>query len=288
MTELVNIEGTELAVREWNIYSFKEYIKIKEEKPFTNMETGYLYIIEYKNDVKIGKTRRPYNRIKDLSKQCEFYSKGKTGRVAISCSHSNFDYNEKKLHEYFEKYRISNGELFKMKFEYAMEEIKNANLYFSNIVPQDSNENLYKMVNMLHGYTEVSQSEREYFFEKQSKYGFLESLAEFSKEKGIFYTLFSHIYHHVSQYFNLDYLWESYVSSEHILPDHKPIYLYQIFWFYPDVMEKIYDYLFGYQTEIMFKEFINFKSAEQIHFEEERKAWAKECLNRKKSKEETP
>ena len=66
MTELVNVEGTELAVREWNIYSFKEYIKIKEEKPFTNMETGYLYIIEYKNDVKIGKTRRPYNRIKDL------------------------------------------------------------------------------------------------------------------------------------------------------------------------------------------------------------------------------
>lgn len=147
---------------------------------------------------------------------------------------------------------------------------------------------IFPTVNMFHGYTEVSQSEREYFFKKQSKYGFLESLAEFSKEKGIFYTLFSYIYHYVSQYFNLDYLWESYVSSEHILPDHKPIYLYQIFWFYPDVMEKIYDYLFGYQTEIMFKEFINFKSAEQIHFEEERKAWAKECLNRKKSKEETP
>lgn len=78
---------------------------------------GYVYIFEWGNFTKIGRTANPYQRAKTLKRTAEKYGGVKTGRFAVSVGHSNFVKNEKKLHEHFAKYRMNGSELFSKSFD---------------------------------------------------------------------------------------------------------------------------------------------------------------------------
>lgn len=74
---------------------------------------GYVYALEWGDEVKIGCTRHIATRIKQLRKTAE-YGKVEVGRMAISPLHSNYTENEKVLHNIFQNVRVKGTELFKL------------------------------------------------------------------------------------------------------------------------------------------------------------------------------
>lgn len=82
---------------------------------------GYVYAIEMLNGVKIGRSKSPENRIKDLLR----YS-GITGvdvRRKISLKHNNYASSERTLHLKFKEFRVGKSELFLIPFEEASKAI---------------------------------------------------------------------------------------------------------------------------------------------------------------------
>lgn len=261
-----------LADNGWNVYSSQEYQKIQEEKPDMNdIRNGYVYIMEYNYKIKIGKTYQPFRRTVELLRQCAYYSDGMTGRIAISCAHENYNSNEKELHNYFCENKVLNGELFKLSFEYVLNQLVDLNMVFLPVKNIDLSSRADIIMDYFRDYNYVSQEEKRDFFKLQPKKGFIDALAEFSREKGNFHKLFSEIYNYIGRFYDLDTLWSQYMNSERIYhdPTHAVKYLYEVFWFYPDVMEKIYDYLFKYHKDMMLNEFVYYKSSFQKMVEDE-------------------
>jgi len=96
-----------------------EVLKVDSSK--SNKYMGFFYILEYGEElIKIGSTKNPYKRLKDLVRSAEVYGKTKIGRFAISKEHTNYVENEFFLHKYFKKFRISSCELFNISFSEAL------------------------------------------------------------------------------------------------------------------------------------------------------------------------
>lgn len=108
---------------EWTIYDKNEYNLLKELDFENRSKKGYVYLLEYGDDVKIGTTKQPYFRISELARLAKNYSKTQTRSVAISPVHTNRFENEKKLHELFSEKLIGNGELFKTKIKNILDNI---------------------------------------------------------------------------------------------------------------------------------------------------------------------
>ena len=102
-----------------DIPAIREYEKSKKKYD------GYVYAVEVGEKVKIGSTTAPAQRIRSLSTMFSNYAMEKIGRIAISRPHMNFRQNEIILHSVFESNRIKSGEMFSIKFEDAVSEMKN-------------------------------------------------------------------------------------------------------------------------------------------------------------------
>lgn len=87
------------------------------EKLNKDKYTGFFYVLEWDNKVKIGSTKNPYQRIMALKRSAENYGNSKIGRAALSVPHTNYVENEKMLHKVFKQNRKTGSELFDMDFE---------------------------------------------------------------------------------------------------------------------------------------------------------------------------
>ena len=107
-------------MNELQIFDNEDFAKIKEiENNNKDKYTGFFYVLEYGDFVKIGSTKNPYQRLMALKRNAVNYGNLKIGRFAISIPHTNYVENEKHLHEYFKDKRKRGSELF----DCALEEI---------------------------------------------------------------------------------------------------------------------------------------------------------------------
>lgn len=111
-------------MNELQIFNNEEFGEVKNiEKANKGKHTGFFYILEYGNLVKIGSTKNPYQRIMSLKRGAETYGNLKLGKVAISKPHTNYVSNEKRLHKLFSELRKSGSELFDISFDEAIRQI---------------------------------------------------------------------------------------------------------------------------------------------------------------------
>lgn len=106
------------------VFKNEEFGEIRTvEQENKGKHTGFFYVLEWDNVVKIGSTKEPYTRVMALKRNAENYGGSKLGRLAISVPHTNYAENEKKLHIHFSSKRKSGSELFEIEFETAISEI---------------------------------------------------------------------------------------------------------------------------------------------------------------------
>ena len=99
-------------MNDFQIFNSDEFERMKSiESTIKSSYLGFIYFLEYGENIKIGYSQKPSNRMKQLEKQAE-YGKIKLGNVAISKPHTNYRENEKLLHQYFDQNRIAGTELF--------------------------------------------------------------------------------------------------------------------------------------------------------------------------------
>lgn len=138
-------------MKNFQIFDSYELEKIKAiEKNIKSSYVGFIYILEYGKNIKIGHSKKPSTRIKSLKNQAR-YNDCKLEKIAISKPHTNYINNERLLHEYFKQYRISETELFSMTLQQALSEFPN-DLQFlgeSEIRTQRANQGLEFIKNFL-------------------------------------------------------------------------------------------------------------------------------------------
>lgn len=104
----------------------------KVEKMFSichgRITGGYLYIIEYGANVKIGVAANPLDRIRQLKNMANNYSLVELGRIAVSYPHKKYRENEARLHSAFQNERIRTGELFSARFQSVLEVAENLDI----------------------------------------------------------------------------------------------------------------------------------------------------------------
>ena len=84
---------------------------------------GYVYAIEYGDQIKIGMTRNVAQRMKTLKSHAEKYGSVPTGEFVWSEAHTNFAENEKILHNFFASKRRSGTELFNLTLDEFMNDM---------------------------------------------------------------------------------------------------------------------------------------------------------------------
>ena len=105
------------------IFNNEEFGEIKKiEKKNKDKYTGFFYVLEYGDFVKIGSTKNPYQRLMALRRNAVNYGNSEIGRFAISIPHTNYVENERKMHEHFKNVRKQGSELFNC----TLEEVANS------------------------------------------------------------------------------------------------------------------------------------------------------------------
>lgn len=89
-------------------------------KSFENEYFGVVYALEYGDQIKIGSTNKPYERMRALTHNAQKYGDTKIGSVAFTTPHSNFRSNETLLHRKFASKRKEGTELFNITLEEAI------------------------------------------------------------------------------------------------------------------------------------------------------------------------
>ena len=114
-SELLKLKG-------WHIANSNEDTNLFARN---HVNHGVVYVLEYGDCLKIGRTQNLSERIRSLVAQAKNYSRVKTGVVLYSASHINFCQNEKILHSAFKDKQIENGELFAMSIDEFIANIPN-------------------------------------------------------------------------------------------------------------------------------------------------------------------
>lgn len=105
-------------MNELQIFDNAEFGEVRTiEKENKDKYTRFFYILEWDNLVKIGSTKKPYQRVMSLKRSAETYGKSKLGRVAFSKPHTNYESNERLLHKRFSDFRKKGSELFSISFD---------------------------------------------------------------------------------------------------------------------------------------------------------------------------
>ena len=110
--------------RELMVFRPDEYDHLHDiEKNNENDYLGCFYALEHGDQLKIGSTRKPHQRLMSLKRTSEKYGEKEIGRIAVSAYHTNYADNEKKLHVFFSKSRKDGTELFDISLESFIENI---------------------------------------------------------------------------------------------------------------------------------------------------------------------
>ncbi|WP_029423510.1 GIY-YIG nuclease family protein [Alicyclobacillus macrosporangiidus] len=91
------------------------------QPPFNKMRDylGFVYVVEYGSFIKIGKTQNPHQRMKSIKSVGRNYGDTTIGRILVSRPHTNFNENERSIHEALSHHRVR-GELFAMTLDEFM------------------------------------------------------------------------------------------------------------------------------------------------------------------------
>ena len=100
---------------------------LEAPKQGSNDYMGFVYAVEYGEDVKIGCTSELKSRISALKSQAEKYADKKLGKFVYSPEHTNYRENEKILHLHFQSNRCGKSELFKITLDEFLEELPDLN-----------------------------------------------------------------------------------------------------------------------------------------------------------------
>ena len=122
--KIIRAKRTVIETPSLTTYGRNEWCKFSKRRSASTL-SGYIYLAQIGDLVKIGKTIFPYGRIIGLKVMFENYGDKEVGLCAISEEHRNYIANEKILHKYFEKDRIPKTELFRVDFDRAISEIRN-------------------------------------------------------------------------------------------------------------------------------------------------------------------
>ncbi|MBD5144108.1 MAG: AAA family ATPase [Ruminococcus sp.] len=110
-------------MNDFQIFNSDEFERMKSiENTIKSSYLGFIYFLEYGENIKIGYSQKPSNRMKQLKNQAE-YGKIKLGNVAISKPHTNYRENEKLLHQYFNQSRIAGTELFSVTLKQILSDL---------------------------------------------------------------------------------------------------------------------------------------------------------------------
>lgn len=111
-------------MNELQIFNNEEFGEVRVlEKENKGKHTGFFYILEWNNMVKIGSTKNPHQRVLALKRTAENYGSDKLGRIALSIPHTNYRDNERILHKLFSSSRKPDTELFNIEFEEIISKI---------------------------------------------------------------------------------------------------------------------------------------------------------------------
>ena len=119
-----------MQINEFRIFTPEEFEELKKIEKQTEDHFGYVYFAEYGKYIKIGRTKKIYNRMFALRSQAKNYSECGFGRIAISPKCTNYKKLEKLFHKHFKKYRKEGTELFDISFYDAIYEILGTNFPF--------------------------------------------------------------------------------------------------------------------------------------------------------------
>lgn len=98
----------------------EHYRKYKRNEPF-----GYVYIVEYGKDIKIGFSQEIWTRLHTLESQARNYGSKKFGRIAFCDAVENYRLLEKHLHlRFWNKRTTRYAELFHCRFEKAIDALE--------------------------------------------------------------------------------------------------------------------------------------------------------------------
>ncbi|MDE5792718.1 MAG: GIY-YIG nuclease family protein, partial [Oscillospiraceae bacterium] len=110
-------------MNDFQIFNSDEFERMKSiESTIKSSYLGFIYFLEYGENIKIGYSQKPSNRMKQLKNQAE-YGKIKLGNVAINKPHTNYRENEKLLHQYFNQSRIAGTELFSVTLKQILSDL---------------------------------------------------------------------------------------------------------------------------------------------------------------------
>lgn len=120
--------------------SYQEFQRKFKNNRRSLEKTGYIYIIEFTENIKIGQTINPEQRIPLIKGNLKNYANTEIKRIFVSNKLKAFKEIEKQMHQTFQNKRINNGELFNVVFFDAVREFFNHEDYD----PQKK-ENIYDM-----------------------------------------------------------------------------------------------------------------------------------------------
>ena len=142
-----------------------EELKIFENEEFDKLRNitrnmkygGFLYVLEYGKYVKIGCTKNPDKRMRQLKISASNYCDVILGRLWISTEHTNYKETEVQAQHLFPDVRKKGTELFSISFEKAIYTILSSNIIYKNeneLIEEDARRCSNIMKNfVLNGYT---------------------------------------------------------------------------------------------------------------------------------------
>lgn len=82
-----------------------------------NAGFGHVYVVEYKDCIKIGHSTNLRSRLHTLKSSAANYSSISIGKIAYTRAHTNYKEIEIYLHKMYNPHRINNGELFQISWD---------------------------------------------------------------------------------------------------------------------------------------------------------------------------
>lgn len=119
-------------MNELQIFKNEEFGEIRTMDIKMKDFMGTFYILEYGSFLKIGSSKRPYKRLKQLERQATKYADLVVGKFAISVPHTNYKDNEKQLHKLFANCRKQGTELFEINFADALAIIEREDIVYED------------------------------------------------------------------------------------------------------------------------------------------------------------
>ena len=105
--------------------SYQEFLRKFKNNRRSLEKYGYIYIIEFTENIKIGQTINPEQRIPLIRGNLKNYANTEIKRIFVSNKLKAYKEIEKKMHQTFQDKRINNGELFNVDFFDALRELLN-------------------------------------------------------------------------------------------------------------------------------------------------------------------